>query len=96
MPFWDYQHSVSVAIKNAARFLKEGASQLSSSKGSHFVQKHISKIVDFGIPVMGHVGLTPQSVNPFGLLCSGKSIASAQKILDDARAVENAEHLLLY
>ena len=91
MPFGSYQHSVSVAIKNAARFLKEGRVSAVKLEGGVFVQKHISKIVDFGIPVMGHVGLTPQSVNQLsGYSVQGKSIASAQKILDDARAVENA------
>ena len=91
MPFGSYQHSISIAVKNAARFLKEGHASAVKLEGGTLVQKHISKIVDFGIPVMGHVGLTPQSVNQLsGYSVQGKNIPSAQKILDDARAVENA------
>ena len=91
MPFGSYQHSVSMAIKNAARFLKEGGVSAIKLEGGVLVQKQISKIVDFGIPVVGHVGLTPQSVNQLsGYSVQGKSLMSAQKILDDARAVEDA------
>ena len=91
MPFGSYQHSVSLAVKNAARFLKEGGVSAVKLEGGVVVQKQISKIVAFGIPVMGHVGLTPQSVNQFsGYFIQGKGESSAQKILDDARAVEDA------
>ena len=91
MPFLSYQHSVSVAVKNAGRFLKEGRVSAVKLEGGEKVKKHIKSIVDFGIPVMGHVGLTPQSVNQFsGYSVRGKSLKSAQKILDDARAVEDA------
>ena len=91
MPFGSYQHSVSVAVKNAARFLKEGGASAIKLEGGLLVQKQINKIVDFGIPVMGHVGLTPQSVNQLsGYSVQGKGLESAQKILDDARAVEDA------
>ena len=91
MPFGSYQHSVSVAVKNAARFLKDGGASAIKLEGGILVQKQINKIVDFGIPVMGHVGLTPQSVNQLsGYSVQGKGLESAQKILDDARAVEDA------
>ena len=91
MPFLSYQSSTSMAIKNAGRFLKEGGVSAVKLEGGRVVSKHISKIVAFGIPVMGHVGLTPQSVNQFsGYAVQGKDVESAQKILDDARAVEDA------
>ena len=86
MPFLSYQQSVSIAVKNAGRFLKEGRVSAVKLEGGCNVKKHIRNIVDFGIPVMGHLGLTPQSVNQFsGYSVQGKDLASAQKILDDAR-----------
>tara|TARA_Y100001935_G_scaffold248773_1_gene246408 strand:- start:648 stop:1475 length:828 start_codon:yes stop_codon:yes gene_type:complete len=91
MPFGSYQRSVSIAVKNATRFLKEGGASAVKLEGGILVQKQINKIVDFGIPVMGHVGLTPQSVNQLsGYSVQGKGLKPAQKILDDARAVEDA------
>ena len=91
MPFGSYQHSVSAAVKNAMRFLKEGRVSAIKLEGGIFVQNKISKIVNSGIPVMGHVGLTPQSVNQFsGYSVQGKDLSSAQKIFDDARSVEDA------
>ena len=91
MPFLSYQSSISMAVKNAGRFLKEGGVSAVKLEGGGVVSKHINKIVAFGIPVMGHVGLTPQSVNQFsGYSVQGKTVSSAQKILDDARAVEEA------
>ena len=91
MPFGSYLHSVSMSVKNAARFLKDGGASAIKLEGGILVQKQINKIVDFGIPVMGHVGLTPQSVNQLsGYSVQGKGLESAQKILDDARAVEDA------
>ena len=62
-----------------------------AGEGGVKVRKQIKSIVDFGIPVMGHVGLTPQSVNQFsGYSIQGRDVVSAQKILDDARAVEES------
>ena len=91
MPFLSYQQSVSMAVKNAGRFLKEGRVSAVKLEGGGKVKKHIRNIVDFGIPVMGHLGLTPQSVNQFsGYSVQGKDLASAQKILDDARVVEES------
>ena len=91
MPFGSYQHSVSVAVKNASRFLKEGRVSAIKLEGGVLVQNKIRKIVNCGIPVMGHVGLTPQSVNQFsGYSVQGKDLSSAQKVFDDARAVEDA------
>lgn len=91
MPFLSYQTSPSVAIKNAGLFLKKGGVSAVKLEGGVTVSKQIKKIVEFGIPVMGHVGLTPQSVNQFsGYKVQGKNTSSAQKVLDDARAVEDA------
>lgn len=91
MPFLSYQSSASLAIKNAGLFLKKGGASAVKLEGGIAASKHIKKIVGFGIPVMGHVGLTPQSVNQFsGYKVQGKSRLSAQKVLDDARAVEDA------
>jgi len=91
MPFLSYQPSPSLAVKNAGLFLKDGGVSAIKLEGGVSISAHIKKIVDFGIPVMGHVGLTPQSVNQLsGYGVQGKNISSAQKILDDARAVEDA------
>lgn len=91
MPFLSYQSSVSMAVKNAGLFLKEGGTSAVKLEGGRVVAKHIKKIVGFGIPVMGHVGLTPQSVNQLsGYSVQGKDVQSAQKILDEARVVEDA------
>ena len=91
MPFLSYQLSVSVAVKNAGLFLKEGGVSAVKLEGGRVVSKHIKKIVGFGIPVMGHVGLTPQSVNQLsGYSVQGKDVKSAQKILDDAKIIEDS------
>ena len=91
MPFLSYQVSVPSAIKNAGRLLKEGGVEAVKLEGGVDVARQIKKIVGSGIPVMGHVGLTPQSVNLLsGHRVQGKNLKSAQKILDDARAVQDA------
>ena len=91
MPFLSYQTSTSSAIKNAGLLLKEGGVEAVKLEGGASIASRIKKIVSCGIPVMGHVGLTPQSVNLLsGNKIQGKSIKSAQKILDDARFLEDA------
>jgi len=91
MPFLSYQSSVSLAVKNAGLFLKAGRASAVKLEGGRVASKHIKKIVQFGVPVMGHVGLTPQSVNQLsGYKVQGKSASAAQEVLDDARAVEDA------
>ena len=91
MPFLSYQSSVSAAIKNAGLILKAGGAEAVKLEGGVEVKKQIKKIVSYGIPVMGHVGLTPQSVNQLsGHRVQGKNIRSAQKIMDDAQAVEDS------
>ena len=91
MPFLSYQTSLEDAVRNAGRFLKEGGASSVKLEGGRVAAKQIARIVNFGIPVMGHVGLTPQSVKQFsGYAVQGKDLLSAQGVLDDARAVEDA------
>ena len=91
MPFLSYQSSVSEAVKNAGLLIKNGGAGAVKLEGGTQIKKHIKEIVGFGIPVMGHVGLTPQSVHQMsGYKIQGKTSRGAQKILNDAKAVEDA------
>lgn len=91
MPFMSYQISVYDAVVNAGRLIKEGGAQAVKLEGGFEVTEQIKAIVDASIPVVAHIGLTPQSVNAFGgFKVQGKSEAAAQKLLDEARAVEKA------
>lgn len=91
MPFMSYQASSEEALRNAGRFLKEaGAEAIKLEGGSEFYDT-IKKIVDAGIPVMGHLGLTPQSVYKFGGYgVRGEGREQALKILEDSQALERA------
>lgn len=91
MPFMSYQTSVYDAVVNAGRLIKEGHAQAVKLEGGFEVTEQIRAIVKASIPVVAHIGLTPQSVNAFGgFKVQGKSEAAAQKLLDEARAVEEA------
>lgn len=91
MPFMSYQTSVYDAVVNAGRLVKEGHAQAVKLEGGKEVCPQIKAIVDASIPVCAHLGLTPQSVNAFGgFKVQGKGEEAAQKLLDDARAVEEA------
>ncbi|WP_415932041.1 3-methyl-2-oxobutanoate hydroxymethyltransferase [Zhenpiania hominis] len=91
MPFMSYQTSVYDAVVNAGRLIKEGGAQAVKLESGFEVTEQIKAIVDASIPVVAHIGLTPQSVNAFGgFKVQGKSEAAAQKLLDEARAVEKA------
>ncbi|MCI2062985.1 MAG: 3-methyl-2-oxobutanoate hydroxymethyltransferase [Eubacteriaceae bacterium] len=91
MPFMSYQTSVYDAVVNAGRFMKEGRANGVKLEGGASVCPQIEAIVKASIPVCAHIGLTPQSVNAFGgYKVQGKSLAKAQQMLDDARAVEAA------
>jgi 3-methyl-2-oxobutanoate hydroxymethyltransferase len=91
MPFMSYHISAEQALTNAARFIQEGGAQAVKLEGGVNVADKIKKIVDCGIPVMSHIGLTPQSVNQLGgYKIQGKDLQTAQKLLDDAKAVEQA------
>lgn len=91
MPFMSYQGSVYDALKNAGRLMKEGRANAVKLEGGAEVVPQIEAIVQAGIPVMGHLGLTPQSINAFGgYKVQGKDEAAAQKLLDDAKAIAEA------
>lgn len=91
MPFMSYQTSVYDAVVNAGRLMKEGRGAAVKLEGGSEVCPQIKAITSAGIPVMAHLGLTPQSINAFGgFKVQGKSIEAAQKLMDDARAVEEA------
>ena len=91
MPFMSYQTSVYDAVVNAGRLMKEGRANAVKLEGGVEVASQIKAIVDAGIPVCAHLGLTPQSINAFGgFKVQGKSEAQAQKLLEDALAVQEA------
>ena len=91
MPFMTYHISLEDAMRNATRFIQEAGTQAVKLEGGVTAADKIKRIVDCGIPVMGHIGMTPQSVNQLGgHLVQGKKLEVAQKLLDDAKAVEQA------
>ncbi len=91
MPFMSYQASVEEAVRNAGRFLADGHVHAVKLEGGRAVATTIARIVACGIPVMGHIGLTPQSVHALGgFRVQGRTNAAAHAILDDARAVADA------
>jgi len=91
MPFMSYQTSVEDAVRNAGRIMKETNCQAVKLEGGREYADRIKAIVQAGIPVVAHIGLTPQSVNAFGgYKVQGKTLEKARKLLDDAKAVEEA------
>jgi 3-methyl-2-oxobutanoate hydroxymethyltransferase len=91
MPFLSFQVSPFEAVRNAGRFLKEGAMDAVKLEGGKEVVPTVEAIIEAGIPVMGHIGLTPQSVSKLGgYRVQGKSSDAAIKLLQDAIALENA------
>ena len=91
MPFMSYQTSVYDAVVNAGRLMKEGRASAIKLEGGSEVCPQIKAITAASIPVMAHLGLTPQSINAFGgFKVQGKSEAAARKLLEDAKAVEEA------
>lgn len=91
MPFMSYQASVEEAVRNAGRIMKETNCQAVKLEGGAEYADRIKAIVQAGIPVVAHIGLTPQSFNALGgYKVQGKSLAQAQKLLADAKAVEEA------
>ena len=91
MPFMSYQTSVYDAVVNAGRLIKEGRAQAVKLEGGKEVVEQIRAIVNASIPVVAHLGLTPQSINAFGgFKVQGKSEEAAQRLLEEARAVEEA------
>lgn len=91
MPFMSYQTSVYDAVVNAGRLMKEGRANAVKLEGGAEYAPHIEAIVKASIPVVAHIGLTPQSVNAFGgFKVQGKDLKAAQKLIEDAKAVEAA------
>src|SRR5512136_1389199 len=91
MPYMSYQPSVETAIRNAGRFMAEAGCDAIKLEGGSAMADRIRGIVDSGIPALGHLGLTPQSVSALGgYRLQGKSATLAKKIIDDAKALEKA------
>lgn len=91
MPFMTYHISTDDALRNAARFIQEGGAQAVKLEGGVNVADKVRKIVECGIPVMGHIGLTPQSIYQLsGFKVQGKTPETARKLLEDAQALEEA------
>lgn len=91
MPFMSYQTSVYDAVVNAGRLMKEGRANAVKLEGGVEFAPQIEAIVKASIPVVAHIGLTPQSVNAFGgFKVQGKDLKAAQKLIEDAKAVEAA------
>lgn len=91
LPFMSYHAEVSEAIRNAGRILKEGGAQSIKLEGGQEMAETVNRVVKSGIPVMGHVGLTPQSVNQLGgYRVQGKTISDAIRLMEDTRALEEA------
>ena len=91
MPFMSYQASIEDAVRNAGRIMKETNCQAVKLEGGVEYADRIKAIVDAGIPVVAHIGLTPQSFNALGgYKVQGKSLQQAKKLLADAKAVEEA------
>lgn len=91
MPFMSYHVSIEDAVRNAGRLVKEGGAHAVKLEGGTKYAAVIEAIVNAQIPVMGHIGLTPQSVNAFGgFKVQGKDEAAARQIIEDAKAIEKA------
>ncbi|MEY8562088.1 3-methyl-2-oxobutanoate hydroxymethyltransferase [Eggerthellaceae bacterium 3-80] len=91
LPYMSYHVSVEQAVQNAGRLITEGGAQAVKLEGGVEFSDEVRAMTRASIPVMGHLGLTPQSVNALGgFKVQGKTIEAAQRILDDARALEEA------
>ncbi len=90
MPFMTFQTSAEDAMRSAARILQQTGVQAVKLEGGTTVAPTVRRLVDAGIPVMGHIGLTPQSVNLIGYKVQGKTVQVATRLLADAAALEDA------
>lgn len=91
MPFLSYHADDSDAVRNAGRLLKEGGAQSVKLEGGQERAETVKRLALSGIPVMGHIGLTPQAVNQLGgYRVQGKSLKDAVRLMEDARALEEA------
>ena len=91
MPFGSYQSSPTQALENAARFMKDGGAQAVKLEGGYRVLPQVEALVNAGVPVMAHLGLTPQSVNAFGgYRVQGRGEEAAHRLVQDAKALQQA------
>ncbi|MBU2009570.1 MAG: 3-methyl-2-oxobutanoate hydroxymethyltransferase [Chloroflexi bacterium] len=90
MPFMSYHISVAEALRNAARFIQEGGTQAVKLEGGEMMAETVHRLVSCGIPVMGHIGLTPQSALQIGLKAQGRTPEEALRLVKDAMALEEA------
>ena len=90
MPFLSYQVNADEAVRNAGRLMQEGEAGAVKLEGGTVAAPTIRRLVQSGIPVMGHVGFTPQSVHQIGLRKQGKDEAGARQVMEDAQAVQEA------
>ena len=96
MPFGTYEPSIPDAIRNACRLMKEGGVDAIKLEGGKEFAPTVKAITDVGIPVVGHIGLTPQTAAKLGgYKAQGKDAATARKLLEDARALEEAGAIML-
>jgi 3-methyl-2-oxobutanoate hydroxymethyltransferase len=90
MPFMSYQASVEEGVANAGRFIKEAGADAVKIEGGVLRSTLIERLEQNGIPVLGHIGLTPQSVKEMGYKVQGRDAEAARKLMDDAMSVEQA------
>ena len=91
LPFMSYQASVEQAMDNAGRLLQEGGAQAVKLEGGVHMAETVRRITQVGIPVVGHIGLTPQSINQLsGYKVQGKRVDEAAALVEDAKALEEA------
>ena len=91
LPFMSYQVDADAAMRNAGRLMQEGGAHTVKLEGGVAVAGTVRRIVDAGVPVMGHIGLTPQSVNALGgYRVQGRTKAAARRVWDDAKALQDA------
>ena len=91
MPFMSYQISVEEAVRNAGRFLQQGGMDAIKLEGGRERAEAVRAITNAGIPVMGHIGLTPQSINQLGgFRAQGKTTSAAKRLVEDAQILEEA------
>lgn len=91
MPFMTYHRSIEQALENAGRCIQDGGAQAVKLEGGRIMAPTIERLTSVGIPVLGHIGLTPQSVHQFGgFKVQGKTLDAARRLLDDAAAIDQA------
>ncbi|MFP4380759.1 MAG: 3-methyl-2-oxobutanoate hydroxymethyltransferase [Candidatus Sumerlaeia bacterium] len=91
MPFMSYHESEELALRNAARLMQEGGAEAVKLEGGRHVIDKVTRIVNSGIPVMGHIGLTPQSVHALsGHRIQGRDVANAKRLMEDAHMLQDA------